>query len=109
MKIATVIRDDGKSGIDTETRSHEILATISENQGTTGGIHDKSQKSVTFSQETKSLENENNNDINEIIFTDPKRRRVAHDTRSSYEDMVSNPQEEDMDDSIQEEQLNQKT
>ncbi|KAK1394448.1 hypothetical protein POM88_013504 [Heracleum sosnowskyi] len=108
VKIATVIRVNEKSGIDTETRSHGSLATVSENQGVIGGLQDKSQKSVVLFKENKSIAYESNKDINEIIFTDPKRRRVAQDTTSPDEDMVSSPQEEDMDDSTQKEQLNQK-
>ncbi|KAK1373989.1 hypothetical protein POM88_030182 [Heracleum sosnowskyi] len=108
VKIATVIRVNEKSGIDTETRSHGSLATVSENQGVKGGVHDNSQNSVVLFKENKSIAYESNKDINEIIFTDPKRRRVDQDITSPYEDMVNSPREEDMDDSTQKEQLNQK-
>ena len=108
MNVVTGVLEKGNSGIDAGTGSHGILATISKNHGVTGGIHNKSQKVVTISKENKTLENSNDTDINEIIFTDPKRKRVAHENNSPDEDMVSSLHEEEMEESNQDVQLEQK-
>lgn len=81
VKVAIVIRGNEKSGIDTADSAHESLPTISENHGVTRGIQDNIQNKSSISPKS-IIASDNNKDINEIIFMDPKRRRLTHKTEA---------------------------
>ncbi|KAK1378352.1 hypothetical protein POM88_025096 [Heracleum sosnowskyi] len=107
-KIAVVRNVSGKSVIDTDTTSEEMVITESRSSGAKSGHQGNPHKSSPLYQESSYIEGENNNDNSEILLTDPKRRRVANSVRSPENNIVSSPREVDMNDSPQEEQQNQK-
>lgn len=105
--IADEISDTVKSGIDTHIRSQGILPTRNEFQGEIEGVQDQSSKQLAIYAESNVIDG-NKKDNNEIIFTDPKRRRLAHENTSPNGDKAAVTREEDMVDEVQEEQTNQK-
>ncbi|KAL8089958.1 hypothetical protein AgCh_039427 [Apium graveolens] len=96
-----------KSGDDENNRPRGRL-TNNENQRTKKGIHDKAMKAVISPFKIYTAVNMGNMDNNEIIFTDPKRRRTTQDGKSPVENMLTSPQEEEneMKDNIQTKQQN---
>lgn len=110
VKVATVTSDHDKSGILETNRSQGIVLTTCTNQGGKVGIQDKAMKAGTTLSKNNTTGNMDNVDNNEVIFTDPKRSRMAHVDNSPTEDLLSSPQdaEIEMEDNIQIEQQNQK-
>ncbi|KAK1377230.1 hypothetical protein POM88_033423 [Heracleum sosnowskyi] len=86
------------------------MVTTSENQGVKGGVQDKGLKAAISPFENNTTVDLDNMDNNEFIISDPKRRRKAHDVVSPNENMMFGPNEKEivMEDSIQNEQQNQK-
>lgn len=110
VKVAAVSVTHTKSGITGNNRSQGIPLTNSENYGVKGGIQDKSAQAGISHSENNTTVNLENMDNNEIVFTDPKRRRRAQDGKSPMEDVLFSPQEEEvvMEDNTQTMQQNQK-
>lgn len=104
MKSVTTNKDPVKSGI----TSSESLVVVGVNSGVTGGVHDKNKKLANISQDNAYIESENSEENNEIIFTDPKRRRMAHESKNPDANMSHNPDKEEMEDSMLELNQNKK-
>ncbi|KAK1377232.1 hypothetical protein POM88_033425 [Heracleum sosnowskyi] len=105
-----ITSDHEKSGPTGNNRSQGIVVTTSENQGVKGGVQDKGLKAAISPFENNTTVDLDNMDNNEFIISDPKRRRKAHDVVSPNENMMFGPNEKEivMEDSIQNEQQNQK-
>lgn len=107
VNVAIEISDGENSGAVTTDKSLGGSISIPDKLGVSGGKQDINQNNSLVSPNSIIMTN-NNKDINEIIVTDPKRRRVAQDNKSPAEDLNNNPQEQDMVDSTTVEQQNQK-
>lgn len=86
------------------------MVTTRENQGVKGGVQDKVLKAAISYFQNNTNVNLDNTDNNEVIISDPKRRRKGQDMVNPNENMILDPTEEEivMEDSLQNEQQNQK-